>query len=115
MGKTAFFAIPDYCAGIFVDRGHGVSASDPGAAAGVLGLVIAIDALAYGKAPAKPNTSDGGERARLGFTNGVRNDCIRRYKAMGRSCTTGSEVCHKTPLAAGGCPSGPGTWFQRTS
>jgi uncharacterized Zn-binding protein involved in type VI secretion len=62
----------------------------------------------FKKTNSKPNTSDSGERARLGFTDGVRNECIRSYKAQGRSCTQGSEVCHKTPLAAGGCPSGPG-------
>lgn len=61
----------------------------------------------FKKTNPRPNTSDSGERARLGFTDGVRNECIRRYKAKGRPCTSGSEVCHKTPLAAGGCPNGP--------
>lgn len=62
----------------------------------------------FKKTNPKPNTSDGSERARLGFTDGVRNDCIRSYKAAGRTCSGSSMVCHKTPLAAGGCPNGAG-------
>ena len=62
----------------------------------------------FKKTNPKPNTSDSGERARLGFTDGVRNECIRSHKAAGRSCKSSSQVCHKTPLSAGGCPNSSG-------
>jgi uncharacterized Zn-binding protein involved in type VI secretion len=62
----------------------------------------------FKKTNPKPNTSDSGARRRLGFTDAVRKTCIQRYRDMGRPCTLSSEVCHKTPLAAGGCPSDQG-------
>ncbi|MEM9462926.1 MAG: PAAR-like domain-containing protein, partial [Myxococcota bacterium] len=61
----------------------------------------------FKKTNPNPGTSDSSDRKRLGFTDGVRRQCIRDYKNAGRTCTWGSEVCHKTPLAAGGCPNDP--------
>lgn len=54
-----------------------------------------------------PRTSSADERRKLGITDGVKHKCIKAYKALGRECSLHSEVCHKTPLAAGGCPSHP--------
>jgi hypothetical protein len=53
----------------------------------------------------EPKTGDKKVRNQLGFTDGVRKESIRRYQAMGRPVSNNSGVAHKTPLAAGGCPS----------
>ncbi|WP_106390406.1 PAAR-like domain-containing protein [Enhygromyxa salina] len=54
-----------------------------------------------------PRTSDPDERRRLGISDGVKHRCINAYRALGHECSLHSEVCHKTPLAAGGCPNHP--------
>lgn len=56
----------------------------------------------------EPRTSEKSVRERLGFTEDVRYSCIKHYRdVLKRQCTGSSPVCHKTPLAAGGCPSHP--------
>jgi hypothetical protein len=61
----------------------------------------------------EPKTSTPKDRKKLGFTDGVRNDCLVRYpnKPDGTPIPEkndkgeGPKICHKTPLNAGGCPS----------
>lgn len=53
----------------------------------------------------KPNTSTSKERGKLGFKDSVRRQSIAECRAKGHSVSSSSEVCHKTALAAGGCPS----------
>lgn len=66
----------------------------------------------FKKTHKEPRTGDTKVRKKLGFTDGVRDQCIKRYQAMHdadpSSCnrpSARSSVGHKTPLAAGGCPS----------
>jgi hypothetical protein len=58
------------------------------------------------KTNALPRTSSKKERAALGFTEKVAKNTCSRWKAMGFRWVKGSEIVHKTPLSAGGCPNG---------
>ncbi|KIG19001.1 hypothetical protein DB30_06612 [Enhygromyxa salina] len=60
----------------------------------------------FKKTNPEPRTSEKRVREKLGFTEKVRQKCIDHYRyVLKRQCTGSSPVCHKTPLAAGGCPS----------
>lgn len=56
-----------------------------------------------------PATRTKADRARIGFTSGVATESRREWRAKGFSMEHGSEIIHKTPLAAGGCPKAKNT------
>lgn len=58
------------------------------------------------KTSSEPPTSTPAQREKLGFTEKAAAASRREYRALGFT-GPGSKVNHKTPLAAGGCPSGP--------
>jgi uncharacterized Zn-binding protein involved in type VI secretion len=60
----------------------------------------------FKKTNRKPDTSTKKGRAEIGFTEAVANDTCKKWRQSGHSWTKGSEIIHKTPLAAGGCPNG---------
>lgn len=62
----------------------------------------------FNKTNPEPKTSGDKERRKLGFTDGIRNDCLdlNPNKPDGSPIPRdGAKICHKTPLSAGGCPS----------
>ena len=66
----------------------------------------------FNKTNPKPKTSKKKARRQLGFSDGVRNECLRRHPNMPDGTPIPSKdgdgkgpgICHKTPLSAGGCP-----------
>lgn len=60
----------------------------------------------FKKTNPKPDTSTRKGRAEIGFSDAVANKARKRWRKLEYTWTEGSEIIHKTPLSAGGCPSG---------
>jgi uncharacterized Zn-binding protein involved in type VI secretion len=60
----------------------------------------------FKKTNPRPDTSTAKGRKAIGFDDPVARKVCREWRAAGHDWTRGSEIIHKTPLSAGGCPNG---------
>lgn len=61
----------------------------------------------FKKTNPQPNTSTAKGRKEIGFDERVARQVCKKWRADGHDWSRGSEIIHKTPLAAGGCPKDP--------